>query len=86
MGEDKVLAPGLADQPWVGAVVAEVAGDLAPEPLEGLGRAGEVDSRQAGVGDGGVEGAGTVAGHHVDDPGRQASLLEHFDDGAGRQH
>src|ERR1039457_115354 len=43
VSEDKVLAPGLTDQPRVGAVGAEVAGDLAPEPPEGVGRAREVD-------------------------------------------
>ena len=51
VGDDEVLAAGLADDARVGAVAVDVLADLAPELVEHRGRAGEVDAGEVGVGE-----------------------------------
>ena len=48
--EDEILAAGFADQAWVCAVLVEIGSNGGPQVAEGLGGAGEVDAREAGVG------------------------------------
>ena len=49
MGDDEVLAAGLADDPRVAAVTADVAPDRAPDRLEDRGGAREVYARELGA-------------------------------------
>ena len=49
VGDDEVLAAGLADQPRIGLVRRQVAADGLPELLERRGRPGEVDAGQVRV-------------------------------------
>ncbi len=76
MGDDEVLAPGLPDDARVRAVAAHVLADGPPHRVEDLGGAGEVDAGQVPVGEQGVGHGHRVAGHEVDDPGREARRLE----------
>src|SRR5205823_1551175 len=43
VGDDEVLAAGLADEPRVRLVVSDVRADRLPQVLEDAGRAGEVE-------------------------------------------
>ena len=76
VGDDEVLAAGLADDPRVGAVAGDVLADGAPQVLEGRRRAGEVDAGQVGVGQRDLGDVEAVAGQHVDDARRHAGLLQ----------
>ena len=49
--DDEVLAARLADDARVGAVARDALPDLAPEPLEDLGRAREVEAGEVGMAD-----------------------------------
>jgi hypothetical protein len=74
--DDEVLAAGLADQSRVRPVSGEVLPDGPPQRLERLGGAGEMDAGQVGVGERHLGHGDAVAGHHVDDTGRQAGRVE----------
>src|SRR5690606_23575693 len=76
VGDDEVLAAGLADQARVGAVLLDVLADRLPQVLEGPGRAGEVDARQVTVLEGDLGDRDAVAGEEVDDALGQAGLLQ----------
>ena len=70
VGDDEVLAAGLADEPRIGAVAVQVARDRLPQVPERRRRAGEVHPGQVGRGEGDLGDRGPVAGDHVDHPGR----------------
>ena len=76
VGDDEVLAAGLADDPRVGAVRRDVLADGAPQVLEGRRGAGEVDAGEVGVGQRDLRHVEAVAGEHVDDARRHPRLLE----------
>ena len=85
VGEDEVLAAGLADEARVGAVAVEVGADLVPQVLERRRRAGEVDAGEVLVAQGGLADVDAVAGHQVDDARRHAGLLEQLHRQLGRE-
>src|ERR1041384_5852764 len=64
VGEDEVLAAGLADQARVALVAIDVLGDALPHHAEHVGRAGEVDAggHRGGGGGGGAGGGGGGGG------------------------
>ncbi len=76
VGEDEVLAAGLADDPRVAAVVGDVGADRAPQVLEGGGGAGEVDAGQVGLGEGHLGDVQAVTGDEVDDARRETGRLQ----------
>src|SRR5699024_5627470 len=67
VGDDEVLAAGLADEARVGAVLLDVGADRLPQVLEGLGGTGEVDAREVAVVQRDVGDGDAVAGDEVDD-------------------
>ena len=76
VGQDEVLAAGLADDARVVPVARQVLADLAPQPLEDRGGAGEVQPRELRVAQRHVGHLAAVAGDQVDDAGRHPGLLE----------
>src|SRR5512133_1019955 len=76
MGDDEVLATGLADDAWVIAVAVDVLADGLPDRVEDLGRAGEVDAGEVFARQGRVADLGAAAVDEVDHAGRNAGLLE----------
>ena len=76
MGDDEVLAAGLANEPGVAAIARDVLPDRAPQVLERPGGAGEVDPGQVRAGQCDLGDRPAAAGHHVDHPGRQPGRLE----------
>ena len=85
VGDDEVLAAGLADEPGIAAVGGEVVGDALPELLEDPGRAGEVDAGELGVGEHDLGDRDAVAGDQVEHAGRQAGRLEQPHREVGRE-
>ena len=81
--DDGVLAAGLADDPRVAAVVADVAADLRPQVAEHGGRPGEVQTGELLVGHGLRGDVRTGAVHLVDHAGRHACLGQHPHDHLG---
>ncbi len=80
VGEDEVLAAGLADDARVVLVAVDVVADRLPHALEHLGGAGEVDAGQVGAGQHRVADRASRAGDHVDHAGRQPGLFQKLHD------
>jgi hypothetical protein len=76
VGDDEILAAGLADDPRVVAVLRDVVADRLPDRLEDGRRAGEVDAGQVGAREGGIADLRARAVDEVDHSGREAGLLE----------
>ena len=72
VGDDEVLAAGLPDQARVRAVGGDVLPHGAPQVLEHLRRAGEVDAREVAGGEDDLADDDAVAGQQVDDAVGQA--------------
>src|SRR2546426_10242368 len=86
VGEDEVLAAGLADDPRIAPVRADAPAHGLPHPLERRGRAGEVDAREIGRGERRVADLGARARHHVDDARREPRRLQNVHDDVGGVH
>ena len=72
VGDDEVLAAGLADDPRVVAVVADVRADRLPHRVEDARRAGEVNACEVFAREGGVSDRRARSVDEVDHAGRQA--------------
>ena len=76
MGEDEVLAAGLAHDAGIVAVGGDILADLLPDALEDFGGASEVEAGQFPAGEDVLGHIGTVAGHEVDDARRKSAVHE----------
>ena len=85
MRHHEVFAAGLADQPRIALVAADIGAHLLPQVLEGGRRPGEVDAGQPRVGQRHIGHREAVSGDHVDHPGRQSRGLEQLHEQVGRQ-
>ena len=85
VGDDEVLAAGLADDPRVVAVAADVLADRLPHAVEHGGRAGEVDAGEVAARERRVADLGPGAVDEVDDAVREAGLLRRAASGSGRE-
>src|SRR5690606_13363319 len=74
--DDEILAARLAHDPRIARVPLEVLGDLAPEELERLRRAGEVEPGELGALQQDVADRGRIAREEVDDARRQPGRLQ----------
>jgi hypothetical protein len=83
MGEDEVLAAGLADQARIALVAIDVLGDALPHHAEHVGRAGEVDAGEHRVIEDDVGAAVRQARDEVDDARRHAGFLEQLEHAPG---
>ncbi len=85
MGDHEVFAAGLADQPRIALVAADIGAHLLPQVLEGGRRSGEVDAGQPRIGQCHIGNREAVAGDQVDHPGRQSRGLEQLHGQISRQ-
>src|SRR5437773_5264836 len=76
VGDDEVLASGLAYQSRVRSLLVDVLADGLPHVLEHVGGAGEVDARELGMVQHAIRDLRRAAAHHVDHARRQAGLRE----------
>ncbi len=86
VGDDEVLAAGLADDARVRSVAVQVARDALPEGLEGPGRASEVDARQVLAGEARLALRRPVAGDELDDTVGQTGFTEQLEHVPGADH
>ena len=86
MGEDEVLAAGLADDARIAPVARDVGADRLPHSLKDRGAAGEVHAAQVRVVHRRVADLRAAPRYQIDDAVGQPRLLEHLHQPVGREN
>ncbi len=86
VGEDEVLAAGLADDAGIGLILADVGSDGQPDGREDVGGAGEVHAAEIGVVEDRRADHRARPRNQVDDAVGHSGLLQHLHDVVGGQH